>query len=285
MKRKIIISLVGVLTGAIILTTACSTNSTTTSEADVTRAAEIVVEEDITSFEDLNTDKVELIALGNSDVPVGQYAQEVLENMGFWDGIQSKITFGDNVKEVLSQVEEAAVDCGVVYATDASTSDGVKVVCSAPEGTLETPVLYPVAMLKESKYIEASEVFLDFILTEEALLEFEKVGFTIATDLESTGMEYTGDACTITVFAAASLTESLTSVCEIFMEVYPEITVITNLDSSGTLKTQIEEGAEADIFFSAATKQMTALSEQGYIAEDTKINVLENEVVLIVPAE
>lgn len=75
----------------------------------------------LASFEDVGTDKVKLIALGNSDVPVGQYSEEIFTNMGIWDQLNAdgKITFGSNVKEVLAQVEEGAVDCGVVYSTDA----------------------------------------------------------------------------------------------------------------------------------------------------------------------
>ncbi|MDD3416249.1 MAG: molybdate ABC transporter substrate-binding protein [Lachnospiraceae bacterium] len=252
-------------------------------ETETTEEATEVPSEDIMSFEDVNTDKVSLIALGNSDVPVGQYSQEVFENLGFWDAIQDKISFGTNVKEVLSQIEEGAVECGVVYATDAATSEKVTVVCTAPEGSLETPVIYPIAMLKETKHEEASKVFLNYLLTEESLAEFEKIGFKVATDTSPEEMEYTGEPCTINVFAAASLTESLTLIQNAFMEKYPDIEVVSNFDSSGTLKTQIEEGAEADIFFSAATKQMKALSEGGFAADETKIDLLENQVVLIVP--
>ena len=73
-------------------------------------------EKGITSFADAGTDKVKLMALGNSDVPVGQYSQEIFTYLNLWDKLNSekKITFGSNVKEVLAQVEEAAVDCGVV---------------------------------------------------------------------------------------------------------------------------------------------------------------------------
>ena len=81
----------------------------------------------IESFEDVGTDKVKLIALGNSDVPVGQYSEEIFTYMDLWDKMneENKITFGTNVREVLAQVEEGSVDCGVVNSTDAAISDKV----------------------------------------------------------------------------------------------------------------------------------------------------------------
>ena len=85
------------------------------------------------------------------------------------------------------------------------------------------------------------------------------------------------------VFAAASLTETLTAIAEQYQAVAPDVTLRFNFDSSGTLKTQIEEGADCDLFLSAAPKQMNALSDGGLIAEDTRVDLLENKVVLAVP--
>lgn len=291
--------LVCILVGAMLHTSACSngdsssvaattTEATVTTEVTATEEAistEKTINEEITSFDEVNTDKVKIIALGNSDVPVGQYSQKVFENLGFWDAIQNKISYGTNVKEVLSQVEEGSVDCGVVYATDAATSDGVTVVCSAPEESLDSPVLYPAAILSKSANADAATVFMNYLLTNEALAEFKKIGFKIATDKTATDMSYDGGACTLNVFAAASLTESLSAIKELFVTKYPKIDLVLNFDSSGTLQKQIEAGAEADIFFSAAEKQMTALKDEGYIVEDTIADLLENEVVLVVPAK
>ena len=82
----------------------------------------------------------------------------------------------------------------------------------------------------------------------------------------------------IVVFAAASMTETLTEIAELYKEVCPDVRLIFNFDSSGTLKTQIEEGAVCDLFISAGQKQMDQLD----IKEDTRINILENKVVLAV---
>lgn len=135
---------------------------------------------DVESFEDLASDKVSLIALGNSDVPVGQYSEEIFNYMGIWDELnsESKITFGSNVREVLAQVEEGAVDCGVVYSTDAATTDKVEIAAAAPEGSHQD-VTYPAAVLKTSKNPEAAKAFIDYLKTGECTEVFEKAGFVI----------------------------------------------------------------------------------------------------------
>ena len=134
----------------------------------------------LASFEDVGTDKVKLIALGNSDVPVGQYSEEIFTNMGIWDQLNAdgKITFGSNVKEVLAQVEEGAVDCGVVYSTDAAISEKVDVVATAPEGT-HKPILYPAAVLKNAPNAEKANEFLAYLKTDVCADVFESVGFAI----------------------------------------------------------------------------------------------------------
>lgn len=83
------------------------------------------------------------------------------------------------------------------------------------------------------------------------------------------------------VFLAASLSNAMDELKDKYMETHPDISIIYNTDSSGALKTQIEEGAKCDLFFSAATKQMDALMKEGYIKEDSIVNLLENKVVLI----
>ena len=91
------------------------------------------------------------------------------------------------------------------------------------------------------------------------------------------------DKATIYVFVAASLKNSMTTIQEMYSKVQPNITIVLNPDSSGTLKTQIEEGATCDIFFSAAMKQMNDLNTEGYIDSTSIAKVLENQVVLIKP--
>lgn len=133
----------------------------------------------VASFEDVNTDKVKMIALGNSDVPVGQYSQELFTAMGVWDAIQDKITFGSNVKEVTTWVGESTVDCGVVYATDAYSA-GLEVVAEADPALLTNQVIYPAAVLAASAHKDEAQAFLDYLKTNESVAVFEAVGFAMA---------------------------------------------------------------------------------------------------------
>lgn len=145
-------------------------------ENEVTLAVKEDSDKDISSFEDLNTDKVTSIALGNSDVPVGQYSEELLNNLGMWEAIQDKVTFGSNVKEVTTWVSEGAVDCGIIYSTDANTA-GLKIVDRADSSKFENRIIYPAALTKNSKSKEAGEKFLEFLKSDQAQEVFEKYGF------------------------------------------------------------------------------------------------------------
>ena len=133
----------------------------------------------ISSFDDLK--KVNgTIAIGDPEsVPAGQYGKEVLTNLNIWNDTQSKMSLGTSVTAVLNQVAEGSADCGIVYATDAKSNDKVKVVCEAPEGSLKTPVIYPVAELKNPKHPEAAKAFMDFLQSKEAKDVFVEYGFTI----------------------------------------------------------------------------------------------------------
>ena len=95
--------------------------------------------------------------------------------------------------------------------------------------------------------------------------------------------EASGESVQLTVFAAASLTETLNEIAEQYKTVAPNVELVFNFDSSGTLKTQIEEGADCDLFLSAAQKQMNGLQDEDLINTDTRIDLLENKVVLAVP--
>ena len=120
------------------------------------------------------------IAIGDPEsVPAGQYAKEVLTNLGIWDSVESKFSLGTDVTAVLNQVAQGSADCGIVYSTDAKSNDGVKVVCEAPEGSLNTSVIYPVAMIKDAKDADAAKAFMDFLQTKEAKDVFVEYGFAI----------------------------------------------------------------------------------------------------------
>lgn len=108
---------------------------------------------------------------------------------------------------------------------------------------------------------------------------------TEAAETEETEAEAAGDQQEILVAAAASLQYVMEDKIQpAFEKENPDIKLSFTFDSSGKLQTQIEEGLEADVFMSAAVKQMKALDEEGLIASDTMVDLLENKIVLIVPA-
>ena len=133
----------------------------------------------ITGFEDIT--KAERIAIGDPEsVPVGQYSQEIFTNLGIWDEVEAKASFGTNVTEVLSWVAAGSADAGVVYLTDATTSDQfeqVEVIAYAPEGSV-SKVIYPVGIVSASTKKDAAQRFVDYLGTEEALGFFADYGFS-----------------------------------------------------------------------------------------------------------
>ena len=133
----------------------------------------------ISSFEDLKNVEGN-IALGDpKSVPAGQYGEEVLNNTGVWNDVESKLSLGTDVTAVLNQVAQGSAECGIVYATDAKSNDNVKVVCEAPDDALKTPVIYPVAVVKNTDNSDAAQKFIDFLNTKEAKEVFKEYGFTI----------------------------------------------------------------------------------------------------------
>ena len=133
----------------------------------------------IDSFEDVATDLVRMAAIGEESVPVGQYTQAIYEHLGSWDAVRQKANLGQNVRAVLAWVESGDVDCGIVYATDAASTDGVKIVAEAPEGS-HAPVIYPAAVVESTTNAEAAQAFLDYLSGDTARELFMAAGFTIA---------------------------------------------------------------------------------------------------------
>ena len=117
-----------------------------------------------------------LLAIGNSDVPVGQYTQKIFAYYGLDEAaLADSLTYGNNVKEVTTQVSEASADCGIIYATDAYSA-GLTVVDSAT-AEMCGQVIYPAAVLKGEKE-EAARAFLAYLETDAAMTVFERVGFS-----------------------------------------------------------------------------------------------------------
>ena len=119
-----------------------------------------------------------MLAIGNSDVPVGQYTLMIFNYYGIDEtAVADKLTYGNNVKEVTSQVSEAAADCGIIYATDAYSA-GLTVADSAT-AEMCGQVIYPAAVLKGDKE-DATRAFLAYLQTDAAMAVFESVGFSPA---------------------------------------------------------------------------------------------------------
>ena len=120
-----------------------------------------------------------LLAMGNSDVPVGQYTQKILTWYGLDEAALANagcITYGTNVKEVTTQVSEGSVDAGIIYCTDAFSA-GLTIVDEAtPE--MCGQVIYPAAVLNTSAHQTEAQAFLDYLSTDDAMAVFESVGFS-----------------------------------------------------------------------------------------------------------
>ena len=119
------------------------------------------------------------LAIGNSDVPVGQYTRKIFAHYGLDEQSLADagvLTYGSNVKEVTTQVSEGAVDCGIIYATDAYSA-GLE---SVDEATADMcgQVIYPAAVLRNSAHPDKAKAFLDYLTGEDAGRVFESVGFT-----------------------------------------------------------------------------------------------------------
>ncbi len=136
----------------------------------------------IKGFDDLAAklaDGSVLMAMGNSDVPVGQYTHKILSYYKLDETALANagtITYGTNVKEVTTQVVEGSVDCGIVYCTDAFSA-GLTVVDSATKDMCGQ-VIYPAAVMKNAKHADAAKAFLEYLQSDAAMKVFENVGFS-----------------------------------------------------------------------------------------------------------
>jgi molybdate transport system substrate-binding protein len=132
------------------------------------------------SFQDLTNPAVKALALGEtSTVPAGMYARQTLEHLGLFAALEKKVVYAKDVRAVLTYVETGNADAGLVYQTDANTSTKVRVVAAAPADSHD-PILYPAAVLRDSKNKPAAHAFLEFLQGPDARAVFQKYGFTSA---------------------------------------------------------------------------------------------------------
>jgi molybdate transport system substrate-binding protein len=133
--------------------------------------------DNIHTFQDLAKSVVKTVAIGEvATVPAGMYAQQTLEHLGLWDAVQKKAVYAKDVRQVVTFVATGNADAGLVYRTDAQTSPKIRTIFTAPPNTHD-PIVYPAAVLKNSKAPDAARAFLEFLETPHALEIFKTYGF------------------------------------------------------------------------------------------------------------
>lgn len=137
---------------------------------------------EIDSFDDLNSEAVQRVAIGQPDsVPAGQYAVQTFKSLGIFDGIEAKFVYGTNVRQVLEYVSRGDVDAGIVYLSDAKTAgDSVKI-CATAQSDLHNPIVYPAVVVKTSDTPDLARLFIDMLGDETSRSVFASHGFSAAT--------------------------------------------------------------------------------------------------------
>lgn len=142
----------------------------------------IVSEESKDKIQEINDIKkadIEKISIGVPEsVPAGSYAKESLENLKMWEEVEPKLVLAKDVRQVLTYVETGEVDAGIVYSSDAALLKKGVIVGTFPADS-HKPVVYPVALINESKNKEAARKFLDYLSAGKAAETFDKYGFQI----------------------------------------------------------------------------------------------------------
>ena len=142
------------------------------------------------NFADLTNKEITTIALGEpKSVPAGKYAQEVLNSFKIADKVNSKAVYGKDVRQVLNYVATGNADAGIVYGTDVRVTNNVKIVATAPENT-HSPVIYPIAVIKDSHQSEAATNLIEFFTTPEVQAVFKNYGFVTVSSEQLTVSSY-----------------------------------------------------------------------------------------------
>lgn len=132
----------------------------------------------LAAFSDLAKAEVRKIAVGNpKTVPAGQYTAEFFDKANLKNSLESKLISAEDVRQVLDYVVRGEVDAGIVYGTEARSAGArVKIAATAPDASHE-PIVYPVAVVKDSRQTEAAQEFIDFVLSAEGQNILAKYGF------------------------------------------------------------------------------------------------------------
>ncbi|ARF16000.1 molybdate ABC transporter substrate-binding protein [Sporosarcina ureae] len=131
----------------------------------------------ISSFKEIDPAAMDHLAMGEPEsVPVGRYTKETFESLDLWNSLQDKLVLGSDVRQVLTHVEMGNADYGVVYSSDAFVSDDVKVLAEA-DADWHEQIVYPGAVVAESKHQDAAQLFLDYLTSDEGKETLQKFGF------------------------------------------------------------------------------------------------------------
>lgn len=133
---------------------------------------------DLARVADLVKASFRRIAIGNPrTVPAGEYAREGLHNLKVWDTLYPRLVLAENVRQALDYVIRGEVDAGIVYRTDAKAGgDRVRVAAIVPEES-HHPVLYPIAVLRDSRPTKPARAFVDFVVSPEGQEVLRRAGF------------------------------------------------------------------------------------------------------------
>jgi molybdate transport system substrate-binding protein len=132
-------------------------------------------------FQDLTDSTIQKIAVGEpKSVPVGEYTEELFKTLGIMDRLKPKLVLSNSVRSVLAAVESGNMDAGIVYATDAKISGKVRAIATAPEN-LHSPIVYPIAVLKNSKHLESAKTYVQFLSSPSAQRIFKDAGFGLVS--------------------------------------------------------------------------------------------------------
>lgn len=133
----------------------------------------------VSSFMSLKNAEVKRIAIGEPrSVPAGQYAEQVLQKLNLFNDVKPKLVYANNVRQVLAAVESGNADAGMVYTTDAKISNKVKIAATASDSD-HSPIVYPMAVLKSSKNVDAAKAFVQYLSSNEAKGVLRKYGFIV----------------------------------------------------------------------------------------------------------
>ncbi|MGM9608180.1 MAG: molybdate ABC transporter substrate-binding protein [Oscillospiraceae bacterium] len=215
-----------------------------------------------------------MLAMGNSDVPVGQYTQKILKYYELSEedlAAAGSVTYGSNVKEVTTQVSEATVDCGIIYQTDAFSA-GLTVVDTAT-AKMCGQVIYPAAVLNVTKHEAEAKAFLEYLTGDEADAVFEKVGFT---PLGNT-VDLTGQA--LMIYCGAGMQQPFAEIAAAFEEATGCEMNVTYANAA-QIQTQIQTAQEGDFFIAGAADEVKPVSD--YV--ESSVNLVKHIPVVAVAA-